>query len=149
MAGLTPDEESAMLYSQLSSPFPSPPDASGLAQGVEDGRDRPGAATEDRPAAVGQDAGDVAGQAAARDVRHPRHAARGQRRPDGGGVDPCRLQQDVADGTVGAGHRRIDTKTQHVEDDAAREAVAVAVQPGRGQPEHDVTGLHTGAVDEA
>ena len=55
------------------------------------------------------------------------------------------LEQRVADGSVAVGHR---LQPDLLGQDAPGQAVAVGVQPGRGQADDDVAGLDGRAVDE-
>ena len=115
-------------------------------------RYRPTAAIDDDLGTIGHDPGKVLAQAAARDVRdavdHVLHLVVGQHAADRADVEPrgrkhrlaYRLAQLLdAIGCLMAGD---------LEDDLAGEAVAVGVQAGRGQPEHDVAGDNRRAVND-
>ena len=94
---------------------------------------------------AGQGPGQVADDAAARDVGTGVQAVaqRGARGQHGGGVDHRRPQQLVGHADVGPRPGRVvETQAGPLEQDVAGQGVAVGAQPGGGQPDDGVAGLH-------
>ena len=96
----------------------------------------PGRRVDDRPEALRQDAAEIAGDAAARDVGEPTDVGARAQGADLVEVEARRRQQQV--GIEGA-----------VADDPPDEREAVRVDPGRGEADDCVTVLDPRPVDDA
>src|SRR5438552_1359168 len=97
----------------------------------------PRAAPQRRSVSVGQDAGQVSGKPAARDVRKGLHLDRVAQREAFLDVNPRRLQEL-------AGEIRSDVAVEHL----AGQGEAVRMQARRGHPDHDVRGLHPRTIQD-
>ena len=97
-------------------------------------------------------AGQVLVQPAAGDVgdgmHRVLHAIVRQDLPDGPDVDPRGREQGLADRRAKLLDVVRDLVPADVEGDLAGQAVAVGVQAGGGEPQHDVAGRHRRAVDD-
>ena len=107
-------------------------------------------ALRDRSAgALGQDARQVLGDPAARDVRHALHELPVDERLHRAQIAAVRHQQRVADRGAELGHVAVERQSEPLEHDPARQRVAVGVQAGRRDADEHVARHERRSVDHA
>src|SRR5262245_20092123 len=120
-----------------------------LPQQIEDRQDGPTPFFDRHVDVGGQDARDVFDQSASGDVRQALdHAFMFDQPFQRGLIAFMRLQQLFGDGAAEFGHVLVEVISGGVEDQLARKAVTVGVQPLRRQPDHDVALRDARAVND-
>src|SRR5947209_7713795 len=122
-------------------------DASDLLHDAEDRRHGPTAALDLDSRAFGQDARDVFDEAAARDVRERLDDAGVEQTFERSEVTEVRLQQSLADAHAERVESRVHAVARDLEEELARERVAVCVESGRGEREHNVSDSDAASVN--
>ena len=115
---------------------------------LKDRRLIPSPALDHNCAAFGKHARNVFGETSTRNVRDRVDLTGFYQLENRLHVDPCRLQEHLANGLLPSRHFFLQCSWRVLQKHLSRQRIAIAVEPCRGKPDHDVSGLHAAAVDD-